>query len=72
MITCSLCGTTFDPAENRRCQSCPLHHSCQLVCCPVCGYETVLVENSALANLTQRLFQIAGKKSKSVERNELK
>lgn len=72
MITCSLCGTTFDPTENQRCQSCPLHQSCQLVCCPACGYEAVVVEKSALANLTQRVFQILGKKFEPVERNEIK
>lgn len=44
----------FDPVEHARCQSCPLHPGCQLVCCPNCGFETVNVEKSSLARAVQR------------------
>ena len=55
-ITCPMCGQTFNPAEHRACQACPLQGGCQLVCCPSCGYELVDVQKSALAQLAARLF----------------
>ncbi|HZD56773.1 MAG TPA: hypothetical protein VE136_08630 [Anaerolineales bacterium] len=55
-VTCPLCGTQFDPLEHAACQTCPLQPGCQLVCCPVCGYQTVDVEKSTLARLAGRVL----------------
>lgn len=54
LLTCTMCGHRFDPVEHSACQSCPLQKGCMLVCCPKCGYETVDVEQSALARLAAR------------------
>jgi hypothetical protein len=55
-IVCTMCGTTFDPANHASCQSCPLNKNCTLVCCPVCGFETVDPSQSRLARLASLLF----------------
>lgn len=54
MITCSMCGARFDPSEHAACRACPLQKDCHLVCCPVCGYETVDASKSRLARLVAR------------------
>ncbi len=38
-VTCSMCGYRFDPQAHLACQSCPVNHGCQVVCCPSCGYQ---------------------------------
>lgn len=41
-LVCPLCGFAFNPLENPACSSCPLKSKCQVVCCPNCGYQTVV------------------------------
>ena len=45
--TCPLCGAKFD-ATDVKCRSCPMAKSCNVTCCPNCGYgftaESRLVE----------------------------
>lgn len=55
-ITCSMCGTRFDPEDQVACAACPIQAGCQLVRCPACGFEAVNVEKSGLAKLAMRLF----------------
>ena len=55
-ITCPMCGHTFDPDEHAACKACPLQKGCQLVCCPVCGYEMVNPQQSILARLVMNLL----------------
>ncbi len=41
MRVCALCGMEFSETEAKRpCQGCPLGSSCNLICCPNCGYQT--------------------------------
>ena len=56
IIVCPMCGHRFDSSAHQACKTCPLNRDCQLVCCPVCGYETVDPEKSGLARLASRLF----------------
>jgi hypothetical protein len=65
LITCSMCGYTFDSSNHPACGSCPLQSGCLAVCCPNCGFETVDVNRSRLA----RWF--AGILSKNIERSRL-
>jgi Fe2+ transport system protein FeoA len=50
-MSCSLCGHSFNPAEEPGCATCPLHSGCNLVCCPACGYKTVDANRSWLAKV---------------------
>ena len=54
LLTCTMCGETFDPAAHTTCQSCPLQKGCSLVCCPRCGFEMVDVSQSRLARFVSR------------------
>lgn len=56
LLTCSMCGHTFDPADQACCLDCPLNSGCTLVRCPVCGFETADPNQSGLARLFNRLF----------------
>jgi len=58
-----MCGHQYDPSENAQCPTCPLNKNCQLICCPVCGYETVDVNRSGILRFITKLFdhQQAGK-----------
>jgi len=56
LIMCALCGHRFDPEEYTACEACPLQSGCQLVCCPVCGFETINVHESKLARFLARLL----------------
>lgn len=53
-ITCSLCGFKFDPADNTHCAGCVLKSKCETVCCPRCGYETVI--ESSLTRFAKKIF----------------
>jgi hypothetical protein len=55
-IVCAMCGHSFDPAGHASCQSCPIKKGCTLVCCPVCGFETVDPSQSKLAQFAASLF----------------
>ncbi|MEN6481871.1 MAG: hypothetical protein ABFD29_06820 [Anaerolineaceae bacterium] len=48
-ITCTLCGTRFDPLTNPSCESCPLHTGCATACCPNCGATNINPSGSRLA-----------------------
>jgi Fe2+ transport system protein FeoA len=48
LITCSMCGFSFDPCQHATCQGCPVQKGCQLISCPNCGYETVNPQQSSL------------------------
>ena len=65
MITCSMCGHSFDPNEHQTCEACPLKSGCQLTCCPHCGYESVNIHGSRLARLFMRLTSRKGAASNS-------
>jgi hypothetical protein len=56
-IRCPICGHRFDPELHMACRTCPLQRGCKLVCCPVCGYETVNAEDSTLARLAKRFIE---------------
>jgi len=53
-ITCPLCGFKFDEDDATRCGGCILKSKCETVCCPRCGYETVL--ESSLTWFAKRLI----------------
>jgi len=55
LITCPMCGHTYDPAMHQACRTCPLNRGCTLACCPACGYETVDPNRSTLVNFFHRL-----------------
>jgi hypothetical protein len=58
MVTCGLCGYTFD-AQDQGCHAgCPLAawQGCALVCCPQCGYQMVDERQSNGARLLKRLW----------------
>lgn len=56
MITCTMCGTQFDPVTNPACGACPLHGGCSTVCCPTCGYSTINPDQSKLVKMFAVLF----------------
>ncbi len=41
-LVCPLCGFKFNPQDNLACPSCPFKAKCQAICCPNCGYQTVV------------------------------
>lgn len=51
-IVCPLCGRQFDPKTNQACLKCPFKKGCQMVCCPNCGYQTVV--EGKLGNAVKR------------------
>jgi rubredoxin len=51
-----MCGHVFEPAEHTACASCPLQKGCQLVRCPVCGFEMVDPQQSVLARLVMNFL----------------
>ncbi len=55
-ITCSLCGSQFDPADNAACPTCPLNRGCKMVCCPVCGNTNINPAQSSLVRLVTKIF----------------
>jgi hypothetical protein len=62
-----MCGTLFDPGEHAACQSCPLVKGCNLVCCPVCGYETVDPERSRLVQALRMLLNTRKNQSAAIK-----
>lgn len=56
MIECPFCGHRFNIVEESTCQSCPLKKNCNLVCCPVCGYQVVDLSISTIASLIGAWF----------------
>jgi hypothetical protein len=54
MIECPLCGHRYNSQEHIACEGCPLNRTCQVSCCPNCGYETVDPQKSSLARLAAR------------------
>jgi len=53
-ITCPMCGHVFDAEKHAACRACPMQKNCHLVCCPVCGYESVDPGRSFLARAAAR------------------
>lgn len=53
-LICPVCGFAFNPNENQACSSCPLKSKCQVVCCPNCGYQTVV--KAEFTDFIARLF----------------
>jgi hypothetical protein len=53
-MICPMCGLDFDPDDNTRCGGCFLKKKCETICCPRCGYETVV--ESSLIRIAKRLF----------------
>jgi rubredoxin len=40
-MKCALCGFEFDPDKNE-CKGCAINKNCNTICCPNCGYSTVV------------------------------
>jgi hypothetical protein len=53
-MICPMCGLEFDITPNIRCSGCVLKSKCETVCCPRCGYATVV--ESSLVSWAKRLF----------------
>lgn len=53
-----MCGSRFEPAQSRSCESCPLFKGCALVCCPDCGYSTVDPRRSRIVSAGSRLASL--------------
>lgn len=70
-LICPMCGVGFDPALYSSCSSCPMQNGCILVCCPVCGYQTVAPERSAAARFAARFFTALKKPPNSAETSNL-
>jgi Fe2+ transport system protein FeoA len=51
---CPLCGSAMGEAA---CSSCPLSSGCALVCCPTCGYSTVVAGESRLVRWVLHLLR---------------
>jgi len=51
---CPLCGREFD-ASDEHCRSCPMARTCNVVCCPNCGYG--FATESRLVEWLKRLFR---------------
>jgi transposase-like protein len=51
---CPLCGREFE-ASDKSCVSCPMARSCNVVCCPNCGYG--FAQDSRLVGWLRRLFR---------------
>lgn len=56
LITCAVCGHTFDPAQHPSCGSCPLHQGCSMACCPQCGTTNINPAGSRLATWLKTLM----------------
>jgi hypothetical protein len=41
-MKCPLCGCEFDESMKTACDSCPVKSNCEFICCPRCGYKTVV------------------------------
>ena len=41
-ILCPACGLDFDDSRPVPCRSCPMKTNCAFVCCPRCGYRTIV------------------------------
>lgn len=65
-VTCSMCGYRFDPQAHLACQSCPVNHGCQVVCCPSCGYQWADPQSSALARFAMRWLKLAAPVNKNI------
>lgn len=66
-IECGLCGYCFNPDQHVACRNCPLHSNCNLVCCPVCGYQMVDPQGSLLVRLASFLPKLSSPKNKRRE-----
>jgi hypothetical protein len=55
LLTCPMCGRTYNPQANPACPSCPINKSCSLACCPHCGYETVDPQHSSMVYLLRKI-----------------
>lgn len=51
---CPLCGYEFTRSDER-CRACPMAKSCNVVCCPNCGYG--FAKESRLVNWVRRLLR---------------
>ena len=58
MVTCELCGQTYDNTAAACHSGCPLASltGCGLLCCPHCGYQAVDERKSKVAQLLRRLW----------------
>lgn len=55
-IKCPMCGYQFDSSGYLNCQNCPLHGSCNIVCCPNCGYEMIDLQRSKFAHILSKIL----------------
>ena len=54
-MQCPLCGFQFIHDDSNCHQGCPMHHSCNLICCPSCRYE--FPESGRAISWLRRLFR---------------
>jgi hypothetical protein len=57
MLTCTVCGFRFDPAEHPSCGTCPLHAGCTMACCPNCGTSNINPDASRLATWMKSILK---------------
>lgn len=57
-MICPLCGYEFDESRKTVCDSCPVKSNCEFICCPRCGYKTVVSSPATkkIAGLFKTLF----------------
>jgi hypothetical protein len=66
LVTCAVCGASFDPQGQAACAACPLHGGCRsLVCCPACGSANIDPSQSKLANWFSGLLKKGGSDAQS-------
>ncbi len=53
-MQCPLCGFRFTKQDETCSHGCPLRRSCNIECCPHCGYEFVM--ESRVLNWLKRRF----------------
>ena len=60
MLTCALCGFSFDPSGHGCSPSCPMSKGCGMICCPRCRYSFPQ-EERGLARLLRRALVRIGR-----------
>ncbi|MDD4052424.1 MAG: hypothetical protein PHR28_11085 [candidate division Zixibacteria bacterium] len=64
-MKCALCGFEFDESLKTTCAGCPVKSNCEFICCPRCGYKTVVSSPATkkIAGFFKTMF--GGKNEKS-------
>jgi hypothetical protein len=64
-MICPMCGNEFTDSAVVTCDSCPFKSDCHFICCPWCGYKTVVA--SPTTDKITKIFSriMGGKREKS-------